>query len=160
MIKGILLPVLMLCALATGCMNTPEVKSIPEFSMLLPDSATHFNSKDIPFGRTTVLIQFDPACRDCQEETEYILANMEKFRHVNFYLVTGNTYEEMMVFHDHLKLDTCANIKIGIDTASVIPRQFKFRGTPLTLVFNKDKMLTAVFEGKTDFKQLIQQVNG
>ena len=60
-----------------SCMYTDERQTIPSFSMLLPDSTTVFRSDDIPTGKKSVLIHFDPTCTDCQEEVEYILAQMQ-----------------------------------------------------------------------------------
>lgn len=132
--------------------------TLPEFSMRLADSTQIFHSKNIPFGKTSVVIWFDPACRECQLETEFILANMDKFKELNFYLVTRNTYDEMMVFHDHLKLESYNNIKIGIDSTLTIPQHFNVRTTPLTVVLNEEKIVTAVFSGKPNNEKFINIV--
>lgn len=136
-----------------GCKSKVPV-SIPEFSMVLPDTTQTFHSKDIPNGKPVVLIQFDPNCRDCQIETENILANMGKYRNINFYLVTRHPYKEMMIFRDHLQLDTCKNLKIGIDASGSIATAYQYRSTPLTLIYNADKELTAVIRGRGEPKQM------
>ncbi|MRG44851.1 redoxin domain-containing protein [Chitinophaga sp. SYP-B3965] len=160
MIKGSLVLAMLILLLISGCQVGETPQTIPEFSMRLADSTKVFYSNDIPMGKTIVLIQFDPACRDCQIETEEILANISSFKNTNFYLITRHPYDEMMVFHDHLKLNTYSNIKIGIDTASVIPKQFKIRSTPLTLIFDENKILRAIFSGKADLKDLTKSING
>jgi hypothetical protein len=142
-----------------GCKQLEYPKTMPEFSMRLPDTTKTFYSKDIPYGKTSVLIWFDPACRDCQEETEYILASMEKFREANFYLVTRHSYDDMMVFYEHLRLDTCKNLLVGIDTSRTIPRYFNARSTPLTVILNKDKMVSAIFSGKPDMEKFTVIIN-
>lgn len=160
MIKESLVSAILMLLFMTSCQVGETPQTIPEFSMRLPDSTKVFYSKDIPIGKTIVLIQFDPSCRDCQIETEEILANIDKFKNTNFYLITRRPYDEMMVFHDHLKLNIYNNIKIGIDTASVIPKQFKIRSTPLTLVFDENKVLRAVFSGKANLTDLTKSING
>ncbi|WP_295122578.1 hypothetical protein [uncultured Chitinophaga sp.] len=157
--KYLLLVSYILLSAILGCKNPEYPLTIPNFSMTLPGSNNVFHSKDIPFGKTSVIIWFDPACRDCQEETEYILANMDKFAAVDFYLVTKYSYQDMMVFHDHLRLDTCRNITIGIDTTRAIPKHFKIRSTPLTVVLNNDKIVREVFSGKPDMQKFTTIVN-
>ncbi|WP_316791476.1 hypothetical protein [Pedobacter frigoris] len=142
-----------------SCQNGEMPQSIPEFSIKLPDTTKVFHSKDIPYGKTIVLIQFDPACRECQEETEYILANMQNFAHTNIYMVTRHSYDELMVFYNHLKLDTCRNIIVGIEDAGILARKYNTRGTPLTLVYNKDKYLIGQFVGKPEMSDLKKIIN-
>lgn len=148
-----LIPVMIAFAFL-GCKEEDVPTSIPEFSMVLPDTSQVFHSKDIPKGKPVVLIQFDPDCRDCQLETEHILANMDRYRKINFYLITRQPYHKMMVFHNHLRLDTCKNLKIGIDKNGVIPIAYKYRSTPLTLIYNTDKKLTSVLRGRAKAEQM------
>jgi hypothetical protein len=146
--------------LLLGACSSPEgPRSIPEFSMVLTDTTKIFHSKDIPYGKPAMIIWFDPNCRDCQEETENLLANMREFQHANIYLVTKHSREELMVFYNHLKLDTCRNMKVGIDTSASIARQYRRRGTPLTLVYNKDQYLVGEFVGKPSMADLKKVIN-
>lgn len=143
-----------------GACSSPEgPRSIPEFSMMLPDTTQVFHSKDIPYGKSAMIIWFDPNCRDCQIETEQMLAQFEKFRNVNIYLVTKEPYDELMVFYKHLRLDTCKNVTVGIDRNAAIARIYGIRGTPTTWVYNKDKILTGLFSGKAEPEDLIKIVN-
>lgn len=149
-----------LSACLLGACASPDVpQGIPDFSMVMPATNQVFHSKDIPAGKPSIIIWFDPNCRDCQEEAEYILAEMEKFRNFNIYMVTRHPHDELMVFYDHLRLDTCKNMKVGIDTAAVIPREFQIRSTPITLIYSEDKILRAVFRGKPKPAQLAEVIN-
>jgi len=145
--------------LLLGACKGPDIPpGIPEFSMVMPDTTQVFHSKDIPYGRNTMIIYFDPACRDCQEETEFILANMQKFAHADIYMVTRHTHKDLMVFYNHLRLDTCKNLKIGIDKTGSIPSVYKENVTPLTMIYNKEKMLTAFFRGKAKPESLTKAI--
>lgn len=143
----------------SSCEIGETPKTIPDFSMTLPDSTKVFHSKDIPFGKTIVVIQFDPNCRDCQLETEEILANIKSYKNTNFYLVTRHPYDDMMVFYDHLRLNTYSNIKIGIDKTGAIPQAYNVRSIPFTLIYNKDKKLKAIISGKPKQADLLEVIN-
>lgn len=142
-----------------GCDTTEGPRSIPEFSMVLTDTTKVFSAIDIPEDKPSMILWFDPNCRDCQEETEEILADMENFKNVNIYLITKHPYSELIVFYNHLRLDTCNNITVGIDTAATVAKAFNFRATPLTLVYNTQRILTGVFTGKVTSRQLLKIIN-
>lgn len=157
-VKYLLLATLYFTTIILSCKEPEYPQTIPEFSMRLADTTKVFHSREIPFGKPTIILWFDPACRDCQEETEYILANMQRFSQTDIYMVTKHPYNELMIFYNYLRLDTCKNIRVGIDESSSIPKAFKIRSTPITLVYSRDKMLIAVFTGKPKPEKLLSVI--
>ena len=127
--------------------------------MGLPATKTFFNTKNIPEGKPIMLIWFDPNCKECQKETEHLLANMNSFRNVNIYMATSHNYSEVMVFYNHLRLDTCKNITVGIDKAQTIPRVYQKNSVPITIVYDGEKKFKAGFEGLPDFNKLKESVS-
>lgn len=148
------IPFLISICLLSACASPDVPQGIPDFSMVMPDTTQVFHSKDIPFGKISMIVWFDPACGECQEETKQILANIQKLSNTEIYLVTHFPYKEMMPFYRHFKLDKFKNVTVGIDRNATLPKAFQIRTTPFTLIYNQDKILIAVIKGKASADQL------
>lgn len=142
-----------------GCGQFDGPRGVPEFSMVLTDTTKTFNSKDIPEGKPIMIVWFDPNCKDCQKETEHLLADMNSYSDVKIYMVTSHSHKELMVFYKHLRLDTCRNILVGIDTAITIPKQYRINEIPITLVYDAKKKFKAGFTGVPDFEKLKETIH-
>ncbi|QEH40623.1 redoxin domain-containing protein [Chitinophaga sp. XS-30] len=144
--------------LATACNNDPIAK-LPEFEILLEDSTTIFNSKNIPNGIPVLLIQFSADCKECQEETSEILANIDFFKNTNIYFITYEPFERMKVFISHYKLNNYHNVTVGYDYSKFLPAHFKMHSTPLVAVYDKRKNLKVLYQGKTTIEKLKKSVS-
>ena len=139
-----------------GCTQKSE---IPSFNILLIDSTSIFNTKDIPIGKASILIFFSPDCEHCQQETSDILRKMDSLKSVQFYFVSIDAMDRMRVFNEYYKINKYPNITIGRDYTYFFPGYFKDVSPPYSVVYDKYKRMRAVFKGASTATQLIALIN-
>jgi thiol-disulfide isomerase/thioredoxin len=131
-------------------------KVLPAFNLLLVDSTTLFNTKDIPSGEPIVLMYFSPDCEHCQHQTEEILKNMDSLRNVRFVLLTALPFDKMKNFYYYYKLGNYKNITIGKDQDYYFSRHYGSQYVPYLAIYDRHKKLVKVFDGGTKVSTLIQ----
>ncbi|EHQ27025.1 TlpA family protein disulfide reductase [Mucilaginibacter paludis] len=141
----------------SACKGDPKA-SLPEFSLLLPDSTTILNTKDIPDGKPIAIIHFNADCENCQKETEQILSHMDSLKQVQFYFLTTERFERLKVFNQHYKLKNYPNITAGQDFNSFYPAHIQNWSTPLMALYDGDKKLRIVYKGAPPMSDLIKKV--
>src|ERR1700689_3891820 len=64
--------------------DAPYMKSpiIPPFHLLKADSATYVTKDDLKKNRLTLIMYFSPDCEHCKHQTEFILADFQKFKDI------------------------------------------------------------------------------
>ena len=139
--------------------NQRKKDDLPSFNLLLLDSTTVFNTKDIPEGKPSIILFFSPDCEHCQAETESILKNMDSLKNVQFYLVSIDPLDRMKAFNGYYKLFRYPNITIGRDYSISFPAYYKGVVPPYSVIYDRHKKLEAVFKGQMNSSQLIAIVN-
>jgi len=132
-----------------------EGRLLPPFDLLLVDSVTHLNTKDIPTGKPFVVIGFSPFCKHCDAETENIINNIEQFKGLSIYFVTPFQFQDMKDFYRYFKLYHYSNILVGRDSSDFFMSYFKAEGTPFTAIFDSKKRLKAAFGKEVGAAKLI-----
>lgn len=141
----------------TACKADP-MANLPAFNILLPDSLTVFNTSDIPDGKTIVLIRFDAYCKDCQEETDSLLKNMDAVKEARFYFVTTEPFSQVREFNEFYRLAEYPNVVIGQDYGRFFPKHFKSHSTPFVAIYDRRKNLVGIYDGKPATSELIGSI--
>ncbi|SEW53926.1 TlpA family protein disulfide reductase [Chitinophaga arvensicola] len=131
-----------------------EGQLFPDVDLLMVDSVTHMNIKDIPSGKPTVLFYFGPYCPYCQAEIENITKHIESLQNVQIYLLTAYSYAEMKSFYDRNMLSRYDNIKIGIDYKYKFGRYFNTSVVPCTAIYSSKGKLNSVYLGPLKYDQI------
>jgi thiol-disulfide isomerase/thioredoxin len=131
-----------------------EGKTLPTFNLLLADSTTWFNTKNIPEGKPTVLISYSPRCPYCRAQMEEIVEDIDKLKEIQFYLITTYPFQEMKHFYAQYKLNKYNNIISGRDTANFLANYFEATAVPYLAIYGKEKKLKEVFVGKIYSSQI------
>lgn len=151
---------LLLLLLLAGCFGHEPVQTshkgerIPEFSLLLADSSTYFNTKSLKEGKSLILFFFGPGCPYSRGQMEEIIANAEKLKDIQFILLTTAPFEEMKWFYKQYQLDKYHNMITGVDYTSFFGPYFDAKAVPYFAIYGRDRALREVFEGKVPVKQL------
>jgi len=153
--KGIYISII---AIFVGCRFHPK-GDLPSFNLLLSDSNTVFNTKNIPAGKPSILIFFSPYCEHCQAETNDLLEKIDSFNKVNIYFITIDPMKEMKVFEGYYKLSIYPNITVGKDISYFFPAHFKGVIPPYSIVYDKYKQQRAVVKGQASAALLISIIS-
>jgi peroxiredoxin len=149
-----------IAASLSSCDNKSAVKSeyegklLPSFNLLLMDSTTKINTKNIPTGQPIVLFFFSPICPYCRAQTEEIVDNMNTFTNVKFYFLSIFPLEQIKKYYDHYDLQKYHNITVGQDYDIYFGKYFKASGVPYTAIYDKNKKLTQLFIGKMPVSEM------
>lgn len=144
----------------TGCFGvTPqktgkEGKPIPEFNLLLTDSTTWLNTRNIPSGQPVALLYYSPYCPYCQALTREITEEMDDLKNIRFYFISSFPLATQKAFSKDFQLAKYPNIVTGMDTSSLMQHYWNAPGIPYLAIYNKDKKLNHTFLGKISGNQI------
>jgi hypothetical protein len=148
-----------------GCYGTApektelEGKPLPSFKLLLEDSLTYIDTKDLPIGKPAVLFFYGSYCPYSRSEMEDIIGEIKKFNDVQFYAFTTGPFVSMKTFSHHYGLDKYKNIISGLDYSGFFQDYFQVTGVPFTAIYGKDGKLKKAFQGKIYTKQIKKALN-
>lgn len=151
---------ILLLAILAGCYSAEpektglEGKAMPSFKILLPDSTTYVDTKDIKTGKPVVIFYYSPHCPYSRAQMEEMIEEKDKLENVQLYLVTPVSFAEMKEFYNHYQLNKYPNIIAGCDYENFVGNYFKVLGYPYTAIYNNEKKLNKAFVGKIYTKQI------
>jgi hypothetical protein len=131
-----------------------EGKSLPSFKLLLTDSTTYIDTKDIPKGKQVVLLYYGPYCSYSRSQIEEIISDINAFKNIQFYVFSSGPFADMKKFYTHYALYKYTNIVAGLDYADFFPEYFEITGVPFIAIYGKDGKLNKAFQGKMHSKQI------
>jgi len=158
------LSLIFILGMFSGCYSSEpektglEGKPLPSFTILLSDSLTSLNTKNIPSGNPIVFFYYGPHCPYSRAQMEEMIEYMSLMKKIRFYLITNVPYSEMMKFYRHFELNKFPNVTAGVDYKNFFGDYFKITGVPFTAIYNSDKKLDKAFAGKIYTKQIINEV--
>jgi len=151
--------VLILISCHSGQDRSDSIGTLPTFGMLRLDSSSVLYTKEIPAGKTILLMYFNPDCPHCQQETKMFISHMDLLRNVNFYLLSGAPLEDIANFNQRFQLDKYQNITVGKDFNHSFFRAFKPSSIPYLAIYNSDHKLIKVYKGVSELQTLLKAVN-
>lgn len=131
-----------------------EGKPLPQFSILLPDSVTYFNTKNLPKGKPVVMFLFSPRCPFCRAQMKAITEDINDLNEIQFLVLTPPPFNGMKNFYNEFQLGKYKNIITGIDTSNFFGSYFETVQVPYLAIYGKDKKLNESFLGKTYISQI------
>lgn len=132
---------------------------LPDFKLLLPDSATNFYTEQLSSKKITILISFSPECDHCKLQTKEIIEHIEQLKNVQIVMATTLPFGTMKAFYDEYKIASYKNIIMGRDVLYFFPKYFLNHSFPLIVVYNKKGELTHYFDGGVSIDKLIKASN-
>jgi hypothetical protein len=121
--------------------------TIPQFHLLRADSATYLTRDDLKKHHPTLIMYFSPDCDHCKHQTEFILAENDKFKNIEIVMATYQPFGEMKDFITHYKLTDHPNIKIGRDDKFFFAPFYRIASLPFLALYDKNGDLITTFEG-------------
>jgi thiol-disulfide isomerase/thioredoxin len=125
-----------------------EGKPMPAIDLIAIDSVSHFNTESIASGKPTILFAFEPWCPYCRAQTTSMIAQINKLKDINIYMLCTSQYSQFKTFYNKFQLQKYPNIKAGIDYKRSFANYFEQTGVPYLAIYNSDKKLKQVLQGK------------
>ena len=129
---------------------------LPAFNIRQMDSFNVFNTFNIPKGRYSLLILFDPDCKHCGDVTRELLKGMDSLSNIDFYFVTpAQSMTKTRDFYKEHKMADYKNIKIvGRDYEFFFVDYFGINSFPDFALYNEHKKFIHLFQGRVTVKDL------
>jgi hypothetical protein len=153
--------VTILLAVIAGCFGrTSPIKTgkeghpMPSFNMLLMDSLTQLNMKNIPNDKPIVLFLFSPYCPYCRAQTNEIIDDIRSLQSIRFYMISPYPFSPIKSYYNEYHLNKYENITVGQDKDILIGNYFGANVAPYFAIYGKDKRLRRVLLGKTSINTI------
>lgn len=144
----------LLVVLIAGCYGRSpkptglEGKAMPVARLLRLDSINTLNTDSIAAGQPSVFFYFSPTCPYCRAMTQELADNAQSVKGIRFYLVSNSPISDLKQYSTHYGLDRYDNIAVTQDHEGYLINYFGIRGVPYVVVFDKNKKIKRVFDGK------------
>lgn len=129
-------------------------EGIPSFSFLLPDSISQLSTDSLPSDKPIVLFYFGPYCPTSRAQMEEIIKHIADLKNIEFLILTGAPFEEMISFYKHFNLNNYSNIIVARDYSNFFINYFNPQGVPYTVVYGSDRKIKEIFTGGVDIEQI------
>ena len=135
-----------------------EGRLLPAFNLLLADSVSKLNTRDIPAGQSFMMMGFSPYCSHCQEVTREIIENIDKFKDIRIYMITTLPFRDMQQFNTVYQLFKYPNIILARDPDTYFLSYFKSTGIPYIAIFDPKKRLKEAIAGRIKIDQITRSL--
>lgn len=125
-----------------------EGNPMPAVDLIAFDSLTHFNTTNSDPGKPTILFAFQSNCPYCRAQTRDIVSNIKTLKDINIYMLCIDQYPLFKKYYEKYQLNKYPNIKAGIDYNSYFVNYFKIATVPYIAIYDKNKKLKQVLQGK------------
>jgi len=127
---------------------------LPQFSILLTDSATTYTKANLPKGKQVLVVLFSPDCDHCKKEVESIKKNIKDFKNTQVIMVTSQPFSKMKAFYREFELAKFKEITVGWDPRFFFPNYYKIKFFPFLAIYDKKYKYLKHFEGNPQWADL------
>ncbi len=138
----------------TGSANARST-SFPPVSLLLPDGKNYYTQKDLPADKAVLVMLFNPSCTHCQQETEEITRNINKFSNIHILMCTPMPLDSMLAFRKKYNLAKYSNIVVTQDSRVQMPSYYMISNLPFLAFYNRKRQLIGTHEGSISLEKLL-----
>lgn len=135
-----------------------NIKVIPKFEYQNIKGGT-FRNENLKKETPTLFIYFNTECEFCNEETQMISENIEKFNDFQLVFISFEKPELIRLFATKYKLNTYANINFLSDTKVSFASTFDVKSLPCLVLYDKNLRLIEKIKGQTKAETLIKKLN-
>lgn len=133
-------------------------QSLPPFKMMLTNNKV-FSAADLPKGKPTILIYFDPECEHCQKLMAELFKKIDQFRKTQIVMVTYKPVSEVIPFEKLHNTKKYNNIVVGTEGLAFYLRNYYGITTlPFTAVYDKNGNLSHSYVKDTSVDDLIARL--
>lgn len=149
----------------TNCTGTIHQKKVlkdtmPNFNMENIDGKTIFNTQTIPEGDPIVFFYFGAFCEPSRIQMKNIIKDIDELKNIKFYLFTGDSLYDVMLFYNHFQLSKYPNITVFRDPNFKLIDYLHFNGTPALAFYNKNKILRSTIRESIYGRQIKRATEG
>lgn len=150
----------------TACMNKAqepkitgkEGQEMPDFKLLMQDSATVFNTSSLQKGKPAVIMYISPTCPYCRMEMRRFTKKIDQFKDWQIIVVASNQFKQVKHFREEFKVDRYPNVILGFDPKYAVSNYFKTVAVPLLAIYDTEKKLVKAYSGAVPLWQIEESI--
>ncbi len=157
--KRKLFPLLIIFISATLCIPGQALsQAIPPFKMTLSNNRI-FSATELPKGKPTILIYFDPECEHCQKLMTEFFKKINEFKKAEIVMVTYKPVNEVAAFEKMHSTKKYNNIIVGTEGLAFYLRDYYgLMVMPFTALYDKKGNLSHSYIKETPVDDLISRL--
>lgn len=129
-------------------------KNLPDFSLLLPDSAV-FTPKHMVTDKNIILMLFSPDCDHCQKQLDEFLSIKDLATKAELVMISVYPLHIIRDFHKKYKLEKYPFIHLGQDYKGFCIPFYIPHTVPVLVYYNKEKQFISIKQGNADKKEIL-----
>jgi hypothetical protein len=129
--------------------------SYPPVKLLLPDSVSLYSRADLPKKMPVMVMVFNPQCEHCQQATEAMVAQIDKFKEIQIVMATTAPFGDMLAFRKKYRLDQFKNIVVSQDPNFFLNSFYMLETLPFYAFYNKNKELISAGESSMTVEKIL-----
>lgn len=129
--------------------------SYPPVKLLLPDSVSLYSKSDLPKKMPVMVMVFNPQCEHCQQATEKMVAQIDKFKDIQIVMATAAPFEDMLAFRKKYQLPQYKNIVVSQDPGFFLNSFYMLETLPFYAFYNKNKELISAGESSITIEKIL-----
>lgn len=135
-----------------------ENKPLPAFKILLMDSVTYLNTRDIPAGKPTIILFFNPHCPYCRADTKEMIDNINTINNFNLYFISNFPFASIKQYYKGFSLNRYSNITVCQDPTSFFGSYYGAKAVPFIAVYDKNKNLKVALMGRIKINDILAKI--
>lgn len=133
-------------------------KPMPSIRILLLDSSSHFDTKNIQEGQWSVFFYFSSECPYCRAQMKEMTDKINQIKNARIYAVTFGSFNDLKSFSTEFNLNKYSNIITGLDYSNSLVRFFNLKTVPFTAIYNPKNKIIWTSSGKTSVNQIKNEI--
>jgi thiol-disulfide isomerase/thioredoxin len=140
--------------LAGNCQSntqtTKQKSEIPSIEVLLPDSASIFQTTTLSQKKPVVLLFFNTTCDHCQQEALDLVMHKTELRKIQLVMMSSENLNLIRKFYDQYELSSINKLIIGKDIRNSGMKHFQYESLPFCAIYTREHLFISSLE--RDFK--------
>jgi len=137
---------------------TQNIKTIPQFSYQDVNKKP-FTNKNLKKETPVIFIYFNTDCDYCNEETQMIKENIDKFKNFQLIFISFENLQKIKNFSQHHQLLNYDNVHFLHDSKVTFATTFDVSSLPYIVLYDKNQNLIEKIKGQTKPENLIKKLN-
>ena len=134
-----------------------SIKIIPDFEYQNINGGNYIN-KDLKKDIQTLFVYYNSECDFCNEETQMIKDNIEKFKDVQLVFISFEKKEQINAFAEKYKLTSYDNVHFLCDSKVTFATTFDVKSLPCLVLYDKDQKLIEKIKGQTKIETILKKL--
>lgn len=128
--------------------------------LMSPYSTKMFTQEHFDNGANLLVMMFNPTCGHCEDETEQLIKNIDRFKKTKIILLANLGMKSYLPNFNrtHRVADYSDVITVGVDSTDFIKNTFLYQALPQINIYSADRKLLKTYTGNVSIDTLMQYI--